>query len=713
MPWLAPRYGGPVMFVPELSHALAERGHHVEIVTTNADGRNVLDVPTGRTVDWAGASAVFHGLSQPRRYVTSWSMLADLLNRAPAFDLLHIHYLYRFHGLAAAYVARSRMIPYVVQAHGSLDPWHRRNKGRAKDLYHAVIEDRIFQGAGAMLCTSRREELAVRALGYSVPTFVIPIGIAADELRVPGIPAFDSGSALDVDAQIVTFLGRISAKKGVPLLVDAFRSTAAAFPRAHLVIAGPDEEGIARDLLPLISEAGLVNRISFPGVLGGSRKRSLLQQSACFVLPSADESFGIAVAEAMAVGCPVVVSSEVAIEDVVRASGAGLVVNRDPIPIAAAVAEILNDPARAARMGAAGRRVVDEQFSWPIVAARMETFYVSVLSSRRPMPAGTQTVGSQSLTNKRETEVALRCPQCRGGLERDAVNATWSCAACGWLGREDGGIPILLVHPERATQDELDHDHVDAHKGFQAAHFDRPGEERFETERPHGTPRLYRFFLGYKMRRAVGPIRPHLLGASTLIVCGGSGMDAEYLARVGATVTTSDLSLGAATRARARSERYQFSFSSIVADVERLPFTDHSVDLVAVHDGLHHLADPFAGLSEMTRVARRWVVVSEPARASVTRLAIRLGLALETEAAGNRVARLEPDEVAKFLRDRGFVVLSAKRYAMYYPHHPGTAFRLLSRPGIFPIVRVGWSIANKLVGRFGNKMVVVAERETT
>ncbi len=187
-------------------------------------------------------------------------------------------------------------------------------------------------------------------------------------------------------------------------------------------------------------------------------------------------------------------------------------------------------------------------------------------------------------------------------------------------------------------------------------------------------------------------------------------MDAEFLARAGAAVITSDLSLGAATRAKARSERYGLEIQSIVADVEHLPYADQSVDLVAVHDGLHHLDDPYAGLSEMARVARRWVVVTEPARASITRLAIRLGLALETEEAGNRVARMEPSEVAAFLEARGYVVLRAERYAMYYPHHPGAVFSLLSRPFVFPIVRVGWRFANALLGRFGNKMVVVAER---
>jgi SAM-dependent methyltransferase len=162
--------------------------------------------------------------------------------------------------------------------------------------------------------------------------------------------------------------------------------------------------------------------------------------------------------------------------------------------------------------------------------------------------------------------------------------------------------------------------------------------------------------------------------------------------------------------ARARSDKRGLGIQSIVADVEHLPYEDQSVDLVAVHDGLHHLVDPEAGLSEMARVARRWVIISEPARASITRLAVRLNLALETEEAGNRVARMDPSETRAFLETRGFVVLRAERYAMYYPHHPGWVFRLLSRPVVFPIVRWGWRVANALLGRWGNKMVVVAER---
>ena len=108
----------------------------------------------------------------------------------------------------------------------------------------------------------------------------------------------------------------------------------------------------------------------------------------------------------------------------------------------------------------------------------------------------------------------------------------------------DFGVPILLPHPAMAEHDELGHQHDHGHKAAQTAHFDRPGEEEFEIDRPHGTPRLYRFLLAEKFRRATGPIRPHLFDASVLTVCGGSGMDAEFFPRAGASVTSSDLSLG-------------------------------------------------------------------------------------------------------------------------------------------------------------------------
>ncbi len=121
-----------------------------------------------------------------------------------------------------------------------------------------------------------------------------------------------------------------------------------------------------------------------------------------------------------------------------------------------------------------------------------------------------------------------------------------------------------------------------------------------------------------------------------------------------ARVIASDISPGAARRTRERARRYGLDITPIVADVERLPFADGAFDVVLVHDGLHHLEQPQVGLAEMARVARRWVSVTEPARAVATSIAVRAGVALEREESGNRVARRTPAEVAGVLRTAGF-----------------------------------------------------------
>ncbi|MGE0544874.1 MAG: methyltransferase domain-containing protein [Dehalococcoidia bacterium] len=310
----------------------------------------------------------------------------------------------------------------------------------------------------------------------------------------------------------------------------------------------------------------------------------------------------------------------------------------------------------------------------------------------------------------------LVCPACRAALRWSEMEAR--CDACPHAFPVVDGIPVLLIDQSAADHDELEHlhghghghDHAHDHKQQQAAWFDREEAAEFEIARPHGAPALYRFLLGEKFRRSVAALAPILPGATALTVCGGSGLDAEYLARAGARVIASDISLGAARRVQERARRYRLPIVPLVADVERLPFADRAVDLVYVHDGLHHLERPAAGLAEMARVAARAVSVTEPAKAAATALAVRLGLALEREEAGNRVARLTPAQVAAFFQRSGFRPLRAERYAMYYRHEPGALFAALSRPALFPLTRSGWQIANRAVGRWGNKLTVQAVR---
>lgn len=307
----------------------------------------------------------------------------------------------------------------------------------------------------------------------------------------------------------------------------------------------------------------------------------------------------------------------------------------------------------------------------------------------------------------------LSCPLCHSHLSWALDEAR--CDGCGAVFPILDRIPVLIADRAASDHDELHqeygHSHTTSgsHKDRQAAHFDREMAAEFEITRPRGAARLYEWLLQEKFRRAVAPIRNRLAGGTALVVCGGSGMDAEFLHDCGAAVITSDISLGAAKRALERARRGGFDLLSIVADVERLPFGDAVLDLAYVHDGLHHLERPEVGVVEMARVART-VSVTEPARAAGTQLAVKLGIALQKEESGNVVARLRPKDVSAQLAKLGFRTLSRGRYLMYYPHEPGRLFGLLSRQGLFLLTRTSWRAGNAVLGRFGNKMTVVARR---
>jgi ubiquinone/menaquinone biosynthesis C-methylase UbiE/uncharacterized protein YbaR (Trm112 family) len=294
----------------------------------------------------------------------------------------------------------------------------------------------------------------------------------------------------------------------------------------------------------------------------------------------------------------------------------------------------------------------------------------------------------------------LACPGCRGRLEWTASASR--CVDCDSSFAIVDDIPVLLIDPDVAAHDEIATAQVDF--------FDRRVAAEFEIDRPHRTPALYNWLLSEKLRRGVEGIEPILRGATALTVCGGSGMEAEFLSRLGARVIASDLALGAARRTAERARRYGVRITPIVSDARRLPFRDRSVDLVFVHDGLHHLEDPWSGVGEMARVAARAVSLNEPARAAVTALAVRVGLALEREEAGNRVARLGAREVCVELTQRGFRIQRAGRYAMYYRHEPGAIMRELSRPGVFSFCRAAVAMGNAAIGRWGNKLRITALR---
>ena len=143
-------------------------------------------------------------------------------------------------------------------------------------------------------------------------------------------------------------------------------------------MAGNDEEHYQPTLEALARQLGIGDRVTFAGPVHGADKAALLHHAHLLVLPSYSENFGNVVLEAMAAGRPVVVTPEVGLAPTVTESGAGLVADGDAEELSRAITALVNDPGRRDAMGARGRAVVAERYTWPAVAAQMESLYASV-----------------------------------------------------------------------------------------------------------------------------------------------------------------------------------------------------------------------------------------------------------------------------------------------------------------------------------------------
>lgn len=249
-------------------------------------------------------------------------------------------------------------------------------------------------------------------------------------------------------------------------------------------------------------------------------------------------------------------------------------------------------------------------------------------------------------------------------------------------------------------------------KATQVDYYDHQVEDpEFEINRPHGQARLYRMLMDFKFQKVLGLLDAPIRGSSVLVVCCGSGMDAEYAVLAGAEVVALDISAGCLNRARTRGARFGVTYSLVRADAENLPFRDGSFDYAFVHDGLHHLQEPARAIAEMARVARLGIMVTEPADAALTRFLVRIHFMKMYEEAGNYVIRFLPSDLELLCRRLGFHRFASTRYLVKYGHPPGRWWHLLD-PG--PVYQAAWTafwvLGVALFGRWGNKLAFVALR---
>jgi len=378
IPSAAPTDGGPNLAVRAMSRGLVRRGAEVTVATTNAAGNKSLAVPLDSPVIDDGVAYRYFARTVPGSWKFSWPMTRWLWANAGSYDVVHIHALFSYATIPGCRAAAHAPVPYVLRPLGTLSRWslgHRRWKKRP---YYALLERSHLEMASAIHVTSEAEAEDVARLGYGDRVRVIPLGVDVND-RVRERPrAVRRGNPLRL-----LFLSRLHEKKNVPLLLRALATVTDTARPVELTVAGGGDAGYRAQLESLASKLQLGNRVRFVGHLDGEAKRRALLDADCFVLPSAHENFGIAVAEALAAALPVILTPGVALSRDVSDAGAGVVTDANVEGLAAAIAWAAEHPATLVEMGDRAWQLARRDLSWDTTCARLASLYDELVANRQ------------------------------------------------------------------------------------------------------------------------------------------------------------------------------------------------------------------------------------------------------------------------------------------------------------------------------------------
>jgi glycosyltransferase involved in cell wall biosynthesis len=379
---VAQNYGGPSAAVLGMCRAVSACDVDAEIYATNVDVGGRLDVPLLEPTVVDHVQVTFFPVHGPkRRFRFSLPLAQSLLRNVRRFDLVHIHSLYNFPALVAAHCCRYFRVPYLVRPHGTLDPYHYRQRRLVKAPYEALFERRNLVRAAAVHFTSKEEMRLAQLTGWRFKGVVVPLGIDLPPDNPNLRAAIESRWPECRGRRVILFLGRIDEKKGLNLLIPAAAHLMQSRPDLHLLIAGPENDGYGRRVRGWVRDHGIEARVSFTGMLTGEAKRCAFGAASLFVLPSRSENFGVAVAEAMAAGVPVLVSEHVNIAPQIVAANAGVAVPLRVKALQTEMATLLDNPHAAAVMGSNARAWAQAQLSWCLVGEKLANLYKAVAAT--------------------------------------------------------------------------------------------------------------------------------------------------------------------------------------------------------------------------------------------------------------------------------------------------------------------------------------------
>lgn len=367
---IAAKYGGPSYSVRRLWQSALQQGASVTVHST--DSFQVSESEEDRKLwqpldcrQWPAVGLKALGYSNKMAGGVEESLVEGA-------SVISQHGLWLHYGRVAKNLGRSRSTPVIIHPHGMLEPWALQRSSWKKQMTGRLWEFENLRSAACLRVTSTDELQSVRSFGLKNPVALIPHGIDTEDFA--NLPSRLEAEALLPTLKgkrVLLFLSRVHPKKGLKMLLQSWHALAGEREGWLLAIAGPDQGGHTDELKQLAGELNLNESIVFMGALFGEQKLAAYALSELSVLPSFSENFGIAVAEALAAGVPVMTTRGTPWKNL-QEQNCGWCVEASAEQLTETLREALSLSQRElALMGAKGRQWMRRDFSWEQVAGQM------------------------------------------------------------------------------------------------------------------------------------------------------------------------------------------------------------------------------------------------------------------------------------------------------------------------------------------------------
>ena len=347
-------YGGPIFAAYHLCKKVAENGVNVDVITTNLNGDDKLDVETNVFTNQSGVKVKYYNKFLLPFF--SFKMIFGLAKDIRHADVVHVQSIYSLSTIFAIFYSYLQKKIVFLSPRGSLTAWSFQHRGFMKKMW---IEFFIkpFHMSIFWHATSQKEIAEIQHFFPKAKIELVSDGVSFEESTIK--------SECDLkwkNSFYIACLGRLHKVKGYDIMLKAMPNILKTHNNIKLFVAGMDE-GELGELIELSQDLDIQDSVKFIGQLDSDDKNCFLKHAQCLVMPSHTENFGLVAAEALFQNTPVIASKNTPWE-VLETEKAGFHIVNTPQAISQAVIKILED----VELYRKNTSRVVEEFSWSKIA---------------------------------------------------------------------------------------------------------------------------------------------------------------------------------------------------------------------------------------------------------------------------------------------------------------------------------------------------------